>query len=284
MLIHPVFPGIMMHSDYELAEILGVGIKRRNTIHEWPLSCVQRLCLDDGTKLIYKAQLQPTVEPLFYDCASSKLLPGHRVLGKLGNCDIMTIEWIDAPLLCMEAYSDIEFVEHGKRIVAQIGEIRGKLPVYLDIGSTETWSSVGQDMLEKLCKLVMNGQFKSVDLSEVECVRSWTTSAKVYEAITGNPRVVHGDLKADQVFVTIDGYRVIDWQRPVMAPPEIDLVSLLVGQHIDPCRFVDAAIAGIFWFLRLCWAVEAQFDLFPDKRWELFDKWASEAIAHILES
>jgi aminoglycoside phosphotransferase (APT) family kinase protein len=44
--------------------------------------------------------------------------------------------------------------------------------------------------------------------------------------------VIHGDLKADQVFVTRAGYRVIDWQRPVVAPPEVDLVSLLVGQEV----------------------------------------------------
>jgi aminoglycoside phosphotransferase (APT) family kinase protein len=75
--------------------------------------------------------------------------------------------------------------------------------------------------------------------------------------------VIHGDLKADQVFVTPFGYCVIDWQRPIVAPPEVDLVSLLVGQEVDPYEFIDPQVVGIFWFLRLHWAVEAQYELFP---------------------
>src|SRR6266568_8072490 len=97
------------------------------------------------------------------------------------------------------------------------------------------------------------------------------------------------DLTADQIFVTGGGYRVIDWQRPVLGPPAVDLVALLVGAVTDrgpardPRRHVDAAVVGVFWFLRLYWAVEAQFDLFPDFRGALFDQWSAEAITHILE-
>jgi len=32
----------------------GIGFVERATIHQWPLSCVQRLLLEDGTKLIYR--------------------------------------------------------------------------------------------------------------------------------------------------------------------------------------------------------------------------------------
>jgi hypothetical protein len=51
---HPFFTDILMHSDDELAEILGLDFVERETIHQWPLSCVQRLLLQDGTKLIYR--------------------------------------------------------------------------------------------------------------------------------------------------------------------------------------------------------------------------------------
>src|SRR6266849_4405267 len=121
MQTHPIFTNILMHSDDELAEALGVGIVERETIHAWPLSCVQRLLLADGTKLIYKSQLPPTVEPEFYERASSPLLPGHRMLGRLGDCGTMNFEWIDAPLLRDEARDEAELVDHGKQVVAQIG-------------------------------------------------------------------------------------------------------------------------------------------------------------------
>jgi hypothetical protein len=289
MQTHPIFTDIVMHSDDELAETLGVEIVERETIHAWPLSCVQRLFLDDGTKLIYKSQLPPTVEPEFYESASSPLLPGHRVLGKLGDCATMTFDWIDAPLLRDEARSDAELVDHGRQVVARIGEMKGELPVYRDIGTVDAWSAVGEVALEKLGKLIRDGRFGSTELDAVERVRRWATSARVVETVTACPRVIHGDLTAEQVFVTGDGYRVIDWQRPVVGPPEVDLVALLVGAvanrrpACEPHRHVDATVVGVFWFLRLCWAVEAQFDLFPAFRGTLFDQWSAEAITHILE-
>jgi len=96
---HPVFSRIRLHSDSELAETLGAGIVERQTIHEWPLSCVQRVVLEGGERLVYKAQLSPTVEPAFYEHAISSLLTGHRFLAKVDDCEIMTLDWIDAPLL-----------------------------------------------------------------------------------------------------------------------------------------------------------------------------------------
>src|SRR5439155_23436833 len=138
------------------------------TIHEWPLSWVQRLVLADGTRLIYKSQLPPTVEPEFYERASSPLLTGHRLLGKLGDCTTMTLDWIDAPLLRDQARSDAELMERGRQVVAQIGEMEGDLPVYLDIGSAAAWSAVGEVALEKLGQVVRDGRFPSTDLPAVE--------------------------------------------------------------------------------------------------------------------
>jgi hypothetical protein len=283
MQTHPFFTDILMHTADELAETLGVEIVERETIHQWPLSCVQRLLLGDGRKLIYKSQLPPTVEPEFYASASSPLLLGHRVLEKLGNCATMTIDWMDAPLLRDQARSDAELVHHGRQVLRQIGEIRGELPIYLDVGSAGAWSAVGEAALDKLGKLIRDGRFGSTDRDAVDRLRKWGTSAPVVETITECPRVIHGDLTAKQVFVTGDGYRVIDWQRPVVGPPEVDLVALLVDQRFNPRPHLDATVVGIFWFLRLCWAVEAQFDLFPDFRGPLFDHWSAEAITQILQ-
>lgn len=283
MLTHAAYPDILLHSDDELEAALDARIVGRKTIHEWPLSCVQELRLDDNRKLAYKSQLPPTVEPLFYEQTPSGLLPGSRSLGKLGNCDTMIIDWIDAPKLSQVALDENDLVKHGRKLVTEIGKIRGDLPVHLDIGSAKAWSAVTQATFDRLDRLVADRRFKWVDSPAVKKARSWADSPGVYEAIEKNSRIIHGDLKADQVFVTADGYRVIDWQRPVLAPPEVDLVTLLVDRHIDPVRYVDETIVGIFWFLRLQWAVEAQFDLFPEKRRPLFDNWAAEAIYKIIK-
>lgn len=126
MQTHPIFKDIWLHTDAELADILGAGIVERETIHQWPLSCVQKVCLDGGQKFAYKSQLPPSVEGDFYERASSALLPGCRVLGDLGRCHTMTLDWIEAPLLRDTVHSGSELVACGERILSQICEIRGE--------------------------------------------------------------------------------------------------------------------------------------------------------------
>jgi hypothetical protein len=283
MITHQTFTNIRMHSDQELADILGACIVSRNTIHEWPLSCVQKLTLDNGRDLIYKSQLPPTVEPDFYEHAVSRLLPACQVIGKLDDCDTMIIDWLDAPLLSDEVLSTNELIEHGKHIIAQIRDIGGDLPVYLNIGSDSAWLNTVQTTMEKLNILITDGRFNISDHNALENLRRWSRSDQVLEAITCNPHVIHGDLKADQVFLVDGEYRIIDWQRPYVAPSEVDFVSLLINQHVEPYPIVKKAVIDIFWFLRLHWAIEAQFTLFPDKRWLLFNHWAMEAIENIFK-
>lgn len=279
---HPIFPAIQMHSDSELARALGAAITERETIHQWPLSCVQRLVLSSGERLIYKSQLPPTVEAQFFERARSALLPSHRFLGKLGGCDTMAIEWIDAPLLRDKAAADSDIVEHGKRVLLQISQIQGDLPTYLNIGTVPAWLAEASSTLDKLSALIQKRWFRSSTLAEVQRVREWAESIETRDAIAHRDGLIHGDLKADQIFVTQDGYRLIDWQRPAIAPPEVDMVSLLVEQAIDPHPYVESIFVKIFWFLRLHWVVQGQADLFPESRNRLFDQWSSEALQKIL--
>ena len=282
---HPHFPDLLFHTDAALADLLGIAIRERKTIHEWPLSLVQKLTLADGRALVYKSQLPPTVEPQFYAAASSPLLPAYQALGTLGtlgDCAIMTFDWIDAPLLRDEAYSTSALVNHGRRVIEQIGKIQGDLPVYLDMGSADKWMVECEFVLERLHTLIKDKRFTSVDDAGVSRVRAWAHSASVVETVASQSRLIHGDLTAEQIFVTPDGYRVIDWQRPMIAPPGIDLVALLLRQNIAPHPYVDPIAFRLYWFLHLRWAVVAQHDLFPRERWPIFNQWAAEAIRNIL--
>lgn len=282
MQTHPYFPDILLHTDTQLADLLGTKVVQRDTIHEWPLSCVQRLLLADGTRLIYKSQLQPTVESQFYQAASSSLLPGHRPLGTLGQCDIIILDWIDAPLLRDVVKSEADLLKQGRQVIAQIGQMQGDLPTYLDISSPEAWASACDHTFEQLEKLITDKRFTLTSLDTVERVRRWTQSTPVLAKLVEHPCLIHGDLTSEQIFVVPGGYRVIDWQRPVIAPPEVDLVTLLVSQNVEPRRYLDASVIGIYWFLLFSWAVKAQAELFPQQHGPLFDQWAAQSIHNIL--
>ena len=180
----------------------------------------------------------------------------------------MLIDWIDAPLLSEKAHDANELVQHGKGIIARISGIKGDLPVYLDIGSHGAWMNVMGETTGKLSELICDGRFKFIDRNEPEKLLLWSKSESV--------------LKADQVFMLGDEYRIIDWQRPYRAPAEVDLVSLLVDRKVSPNDFASREVIGVFWLLRLHWAVEAQYAIFPKNKWPLFNNWASEAINNIL--
>jgi hypothetical protein len=282
VLTHPTFAGLALHSDEELGKLLGTAIIGRSTVREWPLSCVQRIDLENGQRIAYKSQRQPTVEPEFYAEADSPLLPAHRSLGTLGDCAVLALDWVDAPPLGDTVGDEDDLLTHGRRLVAAIGTIGGRPPHYLDIGSIPAWTAVVGTALDTLTALIAAGRFRLTEPDMVARVRAWAGTDRVHAAITANPRLVHGDLTAEQVLVTPDGYRVLDWQRPVLGPPEIDLVALLVSRRLRPRQHVDPTLVGVFWLLRLHWAVLAQSALLPEHPGPLFDQWAAQAVNRIL--
>jgi hypothetical protein len=282
MFPHPVFSSLYLHTGEELEALLQSPVVARTTLHEWPLSCVQLLQLGDGRRLVYKTQLPPTVEPAFYAQATSALLTGHRSLGLLENCSVMLLDWIEAPLLSTVTARAEVLVTHARQLTNQIGCITGNLPVYLDIGSVASWHTVAEHTFAQLEKLMQAGIFHFRTANIAGRLAQWSRSPAVLQTIAEGCRVIHGDLKADQVFLPPGSYRVIDWQRPVIAPPATDLVTLLLSLGIDPRPYADAAVIQLAWFLRLYWAVEAQCNLFPGFRGTLFKQWAAEAIRGIL--
>jgi len=281
MLTHPFMSDLVMCDDNRLAALLG-EVSVRETIHEWPLSWVQRLQLADGSRYAYKSQLPPTVEPEFYDAARSPLLPEHRRLDRFGVCDTMIVEWLDVPRLD-EMPEGKERVTHAWRLLGQIAELDPHLPVYLDLGSVGCWRATSEEIFEKLRTLVGDGRLPSVTPDDVDRLRIWAESRAVLAQFAAPPCIAHADLKADQIFVLEDGYRVIDWQRPVLGPAGIDTVTLLADLGVDPRPHVDRETYALAHFLLLHWAVFAQHDLFPAWANSLFDTWAKTSIMAILE-
>ena len=280
MLAHPYFPELLLHPDRELAAALGTTILQRRTIHEWPLSCVQKLITDDGRSFAYKSQLPPSVEAEFYRRASSVLLPGHRELDPVAGCTFLLIDWIDSPSLSALTADPSELLTRGRELVDGIGAITGNLPQYLDLGTVESWGRTTEVTIAKAATLIRDGRFSSIDQTDLHRLRGWAES--VAEQATAGTRLINGDLRADQVLITPAGYRVLDWQRPVITRPEVDLVSLLLAEDLEPRNWLDPLTDRIFWLIRLHWTVVAQHDLFPDAA-GTYDNWARQAVRRILD-
>ena len=261
---HPYF-NLRLHDDVELEEILRAKIVGRRTLHEWPLSCVEQVITDQGRKWVYKSQFGPTVESPFYANARSKLLVAGKTLYKSESGFVnMLFEFIEAPRIADLNLSDHAIVAAWSNISQSITEIEGKLPYYQDIGENRLWTEMMETMLENLEKLVFEGSFQSVDKPALQRLRNWIYSEEVLAALGKDIGFVHNDLSGNNVFVMPDGYRIIDWQRPILGPRELDFAALLESLHRDTKGLVDQSIVWIMYLLRIEWCTECAVRWFPE--------------------
>lgn len=260
---HPYFD-LWLHTDSELAALLPSRLVERTTLHEWPLSCVQRLILKNGQKAIYKAQYHEGVEVDFYQQVQAPLLPDSRYLGAYQNTDALILEYIDAPRLDQLSLSEAEIYQHGLSLAAAIRQIPGPVPVYADLSSPAQWDKYVRQTLAKLTRLVETRQFQRIRPAIVERLEAWACSESVVRVVGGPSGLAHADLSGANVFLTPAGYRVIDWQYPRMAPAGFDLACFMDAMGCDPYRYVAPEVVDILWFVRLAWFVECKTRLFPE--------------------
>jgi len=256
---------LRLHDNVELEEILREKIVDRRTLHEWPLSCVEQVITNEGRKWVYKSQFGPTVEPQFYANAKSKLLAAGKTVYKSDSGFVnMLFEFIEAPRIVDLNLSDHAVVAAWNNISQGIATIEGNLPYYHDISEQKLWKELMETMLENLEKLVLQGSFQRVDTMALRKLRKWARSEDVLAVLDKNTGFVHNDLSNDNIFVMPDGYRIIDWQRPVIGPKELDLVGLLDSLNREARRFVDPSIVCIMYLLRIEWFTECAVRWLPE--------------------
>ncbi len=277
---HPHFD-LWMHDDGELAKYIDGSVYQRVTLHEWPLSCVQRLVHYDARRFIYKSQSGPTVEADFYAAARSSLLVRARTIYREGPYTCLLLENLEAPRLTRLGMSEEDALQTGRALLGEIarisGKTRSKLPVYLDVSTSRKWTALVKETLALLKGLVEKGTFRQVDQSMLESVRGWALTKPVLALFDGPTGLVHGDLSGDNVFLLPDGYRVIDWQRPLFGPAGLDLVDLLASLGCNPAGHVGKAVLQARAFLHLRWLAECASRWFPPAH-ETYDRLTAEII------
>jgi hypothetical protein len=260
---HPYFD-LYLHDEDELGELLGSQVIQRQTLQEWPLSCVQRITTQAGRKLIYKSQHAPTVEPEFYARARSSLLVPARTIYREGAHSAMFIDEIDGPTLAQLGLSESKALELGRHLLRQIAEIKGDPPHYLDISNEQKWRLRMGEVLRGLKGLVEGGAFHNVQPYDFDRLEHWAFSKTVLSAWKAQTGYVHNDLSGDNVFMLPDGPRLIDWQRPVLGPTSLDLAQLMESLGYDPLPHVGEGGVWLMRLLRIGWFTDCTLKWFPD--------------------
>ena len=256
---------LQLHDNVELEEILRVKIVERRTLHEWPLSCVEQIITKEGSKWVYKSQFGPTVESQFYANAKSKLLVAGKTLCESESGFVyMLFEFIEAPRIKDLNLSDDAIVAAWSNLSQSIAKIEGTLPYYHDISEKKLWEELMETMLDNLEKLVFQRAFQRVDTIALRKLRNWVYSEEVLTALGKDIGFVHNDLSGGNIFVMSDGYRLIDWQRPIIGPKELDFVGLLDSLNREVRSFVDPSLIWLMYLLRIEWCTECAVRWFPE--------------------
>lgn len=273
---HPYFD-LRLHNEHELSAILGRTITARVTLHEWPLSCVQRIHLNDGSSVIYKSQVGPTVEAAFYRSMSSPLLIPAQTISEEAGYVVMLFDDVAAPRLCDLAFSTDQLVTIGQQLSHQIKLVVGNCPVYLDLSTIAKWQEIMTETQWHLARLVADGRFVQTTEEHLHALEAQAKDEAVLMALTGSSGLVHGDLTGENIFVLPTGLRVIDWQRPLLGPSDLDLATLLHSTGIDPHPYVAEGILQLRSLLQVQWLTACAIRWFPPGG-ETYDRMIAELV------
>ena len=276
MFYHPYFD-LTLHDDAELGALLGSPVCQRQTLQEWPLSCVQRVTTGDGRRMIYKAQHSPTVEPEFYANARSGLLVSAQTVYQSGDYSAMLFEYIEGPTLEQVSLPEAEILEFGRVLLQCIAHIEGQLPYHLDVSTERKWQEYMGRILKDLQGLIQAGIFQIVKPQSLARLERWAFCEPVLATFRAGTGYVHHDLAGDNVFLLSDGPRVIDWQRPILAPTALDFALLLESLGFDPLPHVGEGVLWLMRLLRVGWFTECAVRWFPEG-WETYDRQIAELI------
>ena len=105
------------------------------------------------------------------------------------------------------------------------------------------------------------GRIKRAPSVRVEIIDRCVRGPEVIDAVGRNVGSVHGDLNADNVFITDSGYKVIDWQRPILGPMDLNR-SFLDDPKID--TQMKKGLLRVETFLFVAWMTEAKKTWIPD--------------------
>lgn len=285
---HPYF-NLYIHDDHELAALVGGEIVARETLHEWPLSCVERIDARQGGELrrwIYKSQFGPTVEAEFYAATHSDLLGHAQTIYQADRHTCTLRDYIDAPLIEDLNLAEAQAAQIVRQVRTQMDEIwqpstPPDLPYLYDIRTPDQWLALVQSTIQDITALIERGQYTTTTLDMVQTLQRWAHADAVMEAVQSHPGYVHGDFHGDNLFVLPDGScRVIDWQRPFLGPTELDTAAMMESLGFDPLNYASPGIVQVGCFTLIHWVTQCAVRWFPEA-FKTYDRLTAEGASKI---
>ena len=242
------FLDVWVHDDGKLEELLKKKINKREKLHQWPLSYVEKITLEDDTRVVYKSQHSAaSVEKEFYSNIKMPFLTSPIYTETFENCDILILPYLDYPVFGKTPESDWD------RVITEINDmIQGcsGMPVFFDLSS-----------VEKVMQIIDNVGVIFHD--KIEYQDFMTLKNQIPRLIdvcynTGKIGYVHGDLNPSNVLIENGKPRyILDWQRPMIAPVLLEnALAFRLARYDAIARYGEFGILAIIchfiWYSYAC--------------------------------
>ncbi|MCB0130675.1 MAG: phosphotransferase [Caldilineaceae bacterium] len=255
----------------EIAHALGQSVRSRTTLHQWPLSCVERIHTADGQAYICKSISGPLIEPVFYQAIAADLLPGCRVLHLDQRYAIMLLDdlawtglaWTRADQMHLTLPQAISLAE---QLTSCIRELPASAPLFMDLASASAWEAIVTQMVDTVQALIEADGFGAVTPVIVTRIRRACVAPALVAALDNAPGLIHADLTAQNVFVREGQVKVIDWQFPRRGPRDLDRTLFLMSLGHSPAGVADGGTVALLHLLRIEWFVQCAVRWFPAGR------------------
>lgn len=229
---------IWLHDDNELFDIQGMGVTKRESLHSWPLSVVERIVFSDGTRRIYKAFYNLPVETEFYRQASSQHIPRVFFNKSDGDQHWLLLEDVKGQSPNnLDREQLLALAHRARTVINEIGLVEQNRYNL----SEEKYSDFVNSTVELLQKLRQEKKLKIADGGIAIRIGEMLSHPEVLQTVRGKCALLHGDLKCDNIIIRPDGEIVIiDWQSILFGPETIDIYYLMANHAMNP-----VSIAGI---------------------------------------
>lgn len=223
-----------IHSPNELATILKDNIIEAELLQNNEESVVLLLTTKNTGKWVYKFYQKASYEALFYQKATSYLLPECHVILNETRKSAVLLRYIEGAKLASLTTQQDKLIQYANDIISQIAKIQN-VPVFQRFESFEHWNGYINSNFEEIEQIEQQGLFQQINKDLIIILKDdakKTDWQVVFDAPCG---LINCDLHNENIFLLPnDTWKIIDWEKPCLGPLSVDMAGLLENLDINP--------------------------------------------------
>ena len=261
-----IYFDLQLLENNEIANILSSEVIERETLHEWPLSCVEKITTTDQRQWVLKSNHEPcNLEGQFYQAVQHPNIIAPVLIQDKHPYQSIIYPYQDEviPFSSVNLNKPKDALESFAELHKPIEEFaKPGLPAYLKMDDSEFLEKTLSQLIFKLTLLAKGDVFKNISLRHIKRLTDILDSPIVEEIALDQTGYMHGDFSGDNILASGTSYEwfILDWQRPFYGSILIDQYYFLKSYRLEP----DLPTLLMGTIHEMIWFTDCAIKWFPD--------------------